>query len=174
MLSGLSTILTGYFHIITFSYQSATAAHGERTLHQGDGLGDSSHHSGHHLGLLGHCDCTRLVHSDDRSSGGGRGCSSCAHLGCSSLQHPGRWVADLEAQHYFNIRAVSEKMNTTEMKTVDTMTGEATLTVVVPGETATVLRMVAPAGTLRTVPAAEGGIFCVAAAAAAKAAIPLI
>ena len=55
-----------------------------------------------------------------------------------------------------------------------TMTGEATFTVVVPGETATVLRMVAPAGTLRTVPAEEGGIFCVAAAAAAKAAMPLI
>lgn len=45
---------------------------------------------------------------------------------------------------------------------------------VVPGETATVLRMVAPAGTLRTVPPEEGGIFCVAAAAAAKAAMPLI
>lgn len=55
-----------------------------------------------------------------------------------------------------------------------TMTGEATFTVVVLGETATVLRMVAPAGTLRTVPAEEGGIFCVAAAAAAKAAMPLI
>lgn len=55
-----------------------------------------------------------------------------------------------------------------------TMTGEATFTVVEPGETATVLRMVAPAGTLRTVPAEEGGIFCVAAAAAAKAAMPLI
>lgn len=55
-----------------------------------------------------------------------------------------------------------------------TMTGEATFIVVVPGETATVLRMVAPAGTLRTVPAEEGGIFCVAAAAAAKAAMPLI
>lgn len=54
------------------------------------------------------------------------------------------------------------------------MTGEATFIVVVPGETATVLRMVAPAGTLRTVPAEEGGIFCVAAAAAAKAAMPLI
>lgn len=57
---------------------------------------------------------------------------------------------------------------------IRTMTGEATFTVVVPGETATVLRMVAPAGTLRTVPAEEGGIFCVAAAAAAKAAMPLI
>jgi hypothetical protein len=55
-----------------------------------------------------------------------------------------------------------------------TMTGEAILTVVVPGETATVLRMVAPAGTLSTVPAEAGGIFCVAAAAAAKAAMPLI
>lgn len=55
-----------------------------------------------------------------------------------------------------------------------TMTGEATFTVVVLGETATVLRMVAPAGTLRTVPAEEGGIFWVAAAAAAKAAMPLI
>lgn len=55
-----------------------------------------------------------------------------------------------------------------------TMTGEAIFTVVVPGETATVLRIVAPAGTLRTVPAEEGGIFCVAAAAAAKAAMPLI
>lgn len=40
-----------------------------------------------------------------------------------------------------------------------TMTGDATFTVVVPGVTATVLRMVAPAGTLRTVPAEEGGIF---------------
>lgn len=57
---------------------------------------------------------------------------------------------------------------------VCTMTGEATFTVVVPGVTATVLRIVAPAGTLRTVPADEGGIFCVAAAAAAKAAMPLI
>lgn len=57
---------------------------------------------------------------------------------------------------------------------VHTMTGDATFTVVVPGVTATVLRIVAPAGTLRTVPADEGGIFCVAAAAAAKAAMPLI
>lgn len=57
---------------------------------------------------------------------------------------------------------------------VCTMTGEATFMVVVPGVTATVLRIVAPAGTLRTVPADEGGIFCVAAAAAAKAAMPLI
>lgn len=40
-----------------------------------------------------------------------------------------------------------------------TMTGEATFTAVVPGDTATVLRMVAPAGTLSTVPAEEGGIF---------------
>lgn len=55
-----------------------------------------------------------------------------------------------------------------------TMSGEDIFIVVVPGETATVLRMVAPAGTLRTVPAEEGGIFCVAAAAAAKAAMPLI
>lgn len=55
-----------------------------------------------------------------------------------------------------------------------TMTGEAIFTVVVPGDMATVLRMVAPAGTLRTVPPEEGGIFCVAAAAAAKAAMPLI
>lgn len=54
------------------------------------------------------------------------------------------------------------------------MTGEATFTAVVPGDTATVLRMVAPAGTLSTVPAEEGGIFCVAAAAAARAAMPLI
>lgn len=59
------------------------------------------------------------------------------------------------------------------------MTGdEATLTVagseVVPGLTATVLTMVAPAGTLRTVGAEAGGIFWVAAAAAASAAIPLI
>lgn len=60
-----------------------------------------------------------------------------------------------------------------------TMTGEeATFTVagrvVVPGVTATVLTMVVPAGTLSTVGAEEGGIFCVAAAAAANAAIPLI
>lgn len=59
------------------------------------------------------------------------------------------------------------------------MTGEeATFTVagrvVAPGVTATVFTMVAPAGTLRTVGAEEGGIFWVAAAAAAKAAIPLI
>lgn len=59
------------------------------------------------------------------------------------------------------------------------MTGEeATFTVagsvVVPGVTATVLTMVVPAGTLRTVGAEEGGIFWVAAAAAANAAIPLI
>lgn len=59
------------------------------------------------------------------------------------------------------------------------MTGEeATLTVagneVVPGDTATVLTMVVPAGTLSTVGAEAGGIFCVAAAAAASAAIPLI
>lgn len=46
--------------------------------------------------------------------------------------------------------------------------------VVVPGVTATVLTMVVPAGTLRTVGAEEGGIFWVAAAAAANAAIPLI
>lgn len=60
-----------------------------------------------------------------------------------------------------------------------TMTGEeATFTVagrvVVPGVTATVLTMVVPAGTLSTVGAEEGGIFCVAAAAAARAAMPLI
>lgn len=54
------------------------------------------------------------------------------------------------------------------------MIGDATLTVVEPGETATVLRIVAPIGTLSMVPAEEGGIFCVAAAAAAKAAMPLI
>lgn len=59
------------------------------------------------------------------------------------------------------------------------MTGEeATLTVagsvVVPGETATVLTMVAPAGTLSTVGAEAGGIFWVAGAAAANAAMPLI
>lgn len=60
-----------------------------------------------------------------------------------------------------------------------TMTGEeATFTVagrvVVPGVTATVLTMVVPAGTLSTVGAEEGGIFWVAAAAAASAAMPLI
>lgn len=60
-----------------------------------------------------------------------------------------------------------------------TITGEeATLTVagrvVVPGVTATVLTMVVPAGTLSTVGAEEGGIFWVAAAAAASAAMPLI
>lgn len=60
-----------------------------------------------------------------------------------------------------------------------TMTGEeATFTVagrvVVPGVTATVLTMVVPAGTLSTVGAEEGGIFWVAAAAAANAAMPLI
>ena len=59
------------------------------------------------------------------------------------------------------------------------MTGEeATFTVagrvVVPGVTATVLTMVVPAGTLSTVGAEEGGIFWVAAAAAANAAMPLI
>lgn len=59
------------------------------------------------------------------------------------------------------------------------MTGEeATFTVagsvVVPGVTATVLTMVVPAGTLSTVGAEDGGIFWVAAAAAAKAAMPLI
>lgn len=59
-----------------------------------------------------------------------------------------------------------------------TITGEATLTVagrvVDPGVTLTVFMMVAPAGTFSTVVAEEGGIFCVAAAAAAKAAMPLI
>lgn len=60
-----------------------------------------------------------------------------------------------------------------------TMTGEeATFTVagrvVEPGVTATVFTMVVPAGTLSTVGAEEGGIFWVAAAAAASAAIPLI
>lgn len=59
------------------------------------------------------------------------------------------------------------------------MTGEeATFTVagrvVVPGVTAMVFTMVVPAGTLSTVGAEEGGIFWVAAAAAASAAIPLI
>lgn len=43
-----------------------------------------------------------------------------------------------------------------------------------PGVTATVLTMVAPAGTLSTVGEEEGGIFWVAAAAAARAAMPLI
>lgn len=77
------------------SYQSATAAHGEGTFDQGDGLGDSSHHCSNHLGLLGHSDCSRLMHSDDGSGVGGRGTSSCSHLGCSGLQHPGGWVTDL-------------------------------------------------------------------------------
>lgn len=58
------------------------------------------------------------------------------------------------------------------------MTGEATLTVagsvVEPGVTGTVLTMVVPAGTFSTVGVDEGGIFCVAAAAAARAAMPLI
>lgn len=54
-----------------------------------------------------------------------------------------------------------------------TMRGDAILTVVEPGETAMVLTRVAPAGMLSTV-LEEGGIFCVAAAAAAKAAMPLI
>lgn len=55
-----------------------------------------------------------------------------------------------------------------------TITGDATLTVEDPGVTATVLTMVAPAGTFSTVAPGDGGIFWVAAAAAAKAAIPLI
>lgn len=59
-----------------------------------------------------------------------------------------------------------------------TVSGEATFTVagraVEPGVTATVFIMVAPAGTFSTVAADEGGIFCVAAAAAARAAMPLI
>lgn len=58
------------------------------------------------------------------------------------------------------------------------MTGEATLTVAgsveEPGDIATVFTIVAPAGTLSTVGVDEGGIFCVAAAAAARAAMPLI
>lgn len=55
------------------------------------------------------------------------------------------------------------------------MTGDAALParLLEPGLTATVFTSVAPAGTLRTVPV-DGGIFCVAAAAAANAAIPLI
>lgn len=88
------------FHRVLFSYQSATAAHSEGTLDQCNGLGDSSHHSGYHLGLLGHCDGTRFVHCDDGSGGGGRGCSCCADLGCSGFQHPGCWVADLQTKHY--------------------------------------------------------------------------
>lgn len=79
----------------TVSYQSTAAAHGERTLDQGDGLGDSSHHSGDHLGLLSHCDSPGLVHSDDRSGGGGRGRGCRAHLGRGRLQHAGGWVTDL-------------------------------------------------------------------------------
>lgn len=51
-----------------------------------------------------------------------------------------------------------------------TMRGDDILTAVEP---AMVLTRVAPAGMLSTVPE-EGGIFCVAAAAAAKAAMPLI
>lgn len=62
-------------------------------------------------------------------------------------------------------------------KTVLTVIGEATFTVagraVEPGVTATVFIMVVPE-TLRTAAADEGGIFCVAAAAAARAAMPLI
>ena len=54
------------------------------------------------------------------------------------------------------------------------MTGDAILTVVEPGETATDLTIVAPAGRPSMVPGDEGGIFCVAAAAAANAAMPLI
>lgn len=89
--------------IVLLSYQSATAAHGEGTLDQCNGLGDSSDHGGYHLGLLGHSDRTRLVYSDDGSGGSsGRGRSCCAHLGCSSLQHPGGRVADLQAQSDFN------------------------------------------------------------------------
>ena len=53
-----------------------------------------------------------------------------------------------------------------------TITGEATLTVCEPGLMATVLTIVAPAGSCMV--AVEGGIFCVAAAAAANAAMPLI
>lgn len=55
------------------------------------------------------------------------------------------------------------------------VTGAATLTgrLPDPGVTATVFTIVAPAGTFRTV-AVDGGIFCVAAAAAANAAMPLI
>lgn len=59
-----------------------------------------------------------------------------------------------------------------------TVTGEATFTVAgraaEPGVTATVFTMVAPAGTFSIVADDEGGIFCVAAAAAARAAMPLI
>lgn len=69
------------------------------------------------------------------------------------------------------------RSNSDNLKII-TMTGDATLTVVGrvvdPGVIATVFTIVAPAGTLRTVAPGEGGIFCVAAAAAAKAAIPLI
>lgn len=56
-----------------------------------------------------------------------------------------------------------------------TVTGDAALPVRLldPGLTATVFTSVAPAGTLSTA-AVDGGIFCVAAAAAASAAIPLI
>lgn len=56
-----------------------------------------------------------------------------------------------------------------------TVTGDAALParLLDPGFTAIVFTSVAPAGTLSTA-AVDGGIFCVAAAAAASAAIPLI
>lgn len=105
------------FNIVPFSYQSSTAAHGEGTLDQSNGLGNSSHHGGYHLGLLGYCDGTRLVHSDDGSGGGGRGCGCCAHLGCSSFQHPSGRVTDLQAQQYFkNWRATDRMHSVLEMR----------------------------------------------------------
>lgn len=81
-----------------FSYQSAAAAHGEGALHQGDGLGDSSHYSGHHLGLLGHSNSAGLVHSDDGSGGGGRGRRCRADLSRRCFQHAGGRVTDLRQE----------------------------------------------------------------------------
>lgn len=98
-------------HRVQFPYQSATAAHGEGTLDQGNGLGDSSHHSGYHLGLLSHCDSTRLVHGDNGSGGGGGGRGCCAHLGRSSFKHPGGRVTDLQAQRYFKYTPMPHRMH---------------------------------------------------------------
>lgn len=86
--------------VLRSTYQSPTSSHGERALHQSDGLGDATHHSGDDLGLLGDSDSSRLVNGDYWARGCvGRGDRRGANLSGSGLQHPGGGVAHLGDAH---------------------------------------------------------------------------
>lgn len=102
------------------------------------------------------------------------------HLSSGGLQHAGGRVAHLRHVESCGVYKVGVAVwyvcAGLQLCTVGTtVTGEATLTgrLLDPGLAANVFTIVAPGGTFSTV-AVDGGIFCVAAAAAANAAIPLI